>query len=214
MSEATAVGRLPRGRHRLSRDHVVRSQRERMLRAMADTMVDRGYVGTSVAEVIRRAGVSRETFYQQFSSKQDCFVATYDAAVAVLLHRTDDPARQPAAGRAPIEQFSHLLGRYLDALVGEPAFARVFLIEVYAAGPAAVARRARAQALFAEALIDIFGASAPSDRFACETLVAAISSMVTTKLAASDLDGLRALQLPIVELVARAIRMPGVCEDQ
>ncbi len=75
---------LPRGRHKLSRAEVTGSQRARMLQAMAEAMAERGYVGTPVAEIIRRAGVSRETFYQQFSSKQDCFLAGLEDAIGRL----------------------------------------------------------------------------------------------------------------------------------
>ena len=71
---------LPRGRHRLPREEVVSSQRTRMLRGMAEAMMEKGYVNTTVADVIGRAGVSRETFYQQFSSKADCFMSAFDAA--------------------------------------------------------------------------------------------------------------------------------------
>ena len=52
------VEQLPRGRHRLTREQVTTSQRERMLVAMADAVAELGYAKTSVAEVIRRAGVS------------------------------------------------------------------------------------------------------------------------------------------------------------
>ena len=87
MTPDTAPARLPRGRHGLSREEVVESQRGRLLRAMADAVADKGYAETSVAEVIARAGVSRETFYEQFSSKEDCFHDTFDAAGAILLGR-------------------------------------------------------------------------------------------------------------------------------
>src|SRR5207248_674090 len=76
---------LPRGPHKLSREAVVRSQRARLIRAMAEAMAERGYANTSVADVLGRARVSRETFYQQFSSKQDCFIAAYEEAVGRIL---------------------------------------------------------------------------------------------------------------------------------
>src|SRR3954468_16052406 len=77
--------RLPRGRHGLSREQVVGSQRGRIFRAMAETMARKGYATTSVAEVLRAAGVSRETFYEQFSSKEDCFMAAFESAVGSVL---------------------------------------------------------------------------------------------------------------------------------
>ena len=66
---AAATGRLPRGRHSLSREEVARSQRDRLVRAMADVMAEKGYARTSVADIVRGAGVSRESFYERFGSK-------------------------------------------------------------------------------------------------------------------------------------------------
>src|SRR5438128_2010518 len=80
-----APSTLPRGPHKLSREEVAHSQRNRLIRAMAEAMADKGYVETSVADVLERARVSRETFYQQFSSKQDCFVAAYGEAASAIL---------------------------------------------------------------------------------------------------------------------------------
>ena len=82
-----SVQPLPRGRHSLSREEVRASQRRRMLEAMANATAEKGYVHTTVADVIKRAGVSRETFYEHFSDKEDCFIAAYDAGVEAVLVR-------------------------------------------------------------------------------------------------------------------------------
>src|SRR5688500_10815012 len=79
------VEQLPRGRHGLSREEVAESQRERMLRAMAEAVSERGYAKTPVAEVLRRAGVSRETFYQHFANKDACFLDAFDYAAGILM---------------------------------------------------------------------------------------------------------------------------------
>ena len=187
------VTRLPRGRHGLTREEVVGSQRARIFRAMADTMARKGYAATSVSEVLRAAGVSRETFYEQFTSKEDCFMAAFEAAVDSVL------GSMGGAG----SDFSRALRSYLDALAADPAFARMLLIEVYAAGPAAMQRRAELQQRFVDALDAALGARTASDRFANEALVAMISSMVTARLAVGDVDGLRALHRPIMQFVRR-----------
>jgi AcrR family transcriptional regulator len=196
----TSSERLPRGRHGLTRDQVVRSQRARIFRAMADTMARKGYADTSVAEVLRTARVSRETFYEQFDSKEDCFMSALEAAVDVVLGAAF--AAPPREG-TPLERFDRGLRAYLDALAAEPALARMFLIEVYAAGPAALERRAAVQQRFAEALHATFGRRTAGTRFANEALVAATSSMVTARLAAGDVNGLRALRRPLVALARR-----------
>jgi AcrR family transcriptional regulator len=189
---------LPRGPHKLSRDQVVRSQRGRMLRAIAEAVSEKGYGDTSVADVLRRARVSRETFYQQFSSKQDCFIAAYEQAADIVLALLEHEASSPGT---PLERFDRTVGVYLDALAAEPAFARLFMVEVYCAGERVLERREEIQGRFAALLIDGFGARGRTERFGCETLVAAIITMVTARLAAGDIDGLRALREPLTDLV-------------
>jgi AcrR family transcriptional regulator len=193
---------LPRGRHKLPREQVVRSQRDRLLRAMAEAMAEKGYVETSVADVLRRARISRETFYQQFSSKQDCFIAAFDAAAGTILGRAASAAGQSGG---PLERFDRALRAYLDALAAEPELARLFLLEVYAAGEPALQRRGEVQGRFADLVAAGVGARNDGERFACDTLVAAISAMVTARLAAGDPEGLRALHEPLVALVERAL---------
>ncbi len=203
MSPQTAPARLPRGRHGLSREEVVHSQRDRMLRALAQTMADKGYAAVTVADVLRAAGVSRETFYEQFKSKEDCFAHAYEAAARMLLAGLTEEAE--GADGDPLERLGRTLSVYLDTLAAESEFARLFLVEVYAAGREALARRAAVQRAFVDLVIDGLGARTAEDRFACEAFVAATSSMVTTRLAANDIDGLRALHRPLLRLAGRLL---------
>ena len=91
------VERLPRGRHGLSREFVAQNQRERLLAALAECLEERGYDGTTVSMVGKRAGVSKSDFYKQFESKDACFLAAYDDAVERIRER----ARWPPASRMP-----------------------------------------------------------------------------------------------------------------
>lgn len=210
----TAPRKLPRGRHGLSREEVAASQRERLLRAMAEAVAEHGYAKTSVAQVLRRAGVSRESFYEQFANKEDCFLAAYDEAATVLLgimaaglaapEPEADP--DPAAAELPVlEQLSRVLRAYLAALAAEPAIARTFFVEVYAAGDAALRRRVDVQARFVDAMATLVDARDDTDRFAVEALVAAISALVTQRVCAGRFDELEALHGPVVGLVARVL---------
>lgn len=176
------------------------SQRLRMLRAMAEAVAAKGYARTSVADVLRRAGVSRETFYEQFSSKEDCFLATFDKAAEMLLEQLADVAGRATEG----DRFERLVTAYLDAIAREPAYARVYLVEAPAVGPEAVRRRAAIQGRFTDALAELLEARAPHERFACEVLVAAVGAMVSARLALGESESLRELREPIVDLVRRA----------
>ncbi len=189
---------LPRGRHSLSRDDVVGRQRARMLIALADVLSERGYVDTPVAAVLERAGVSRETFYQQFASKQDCFIAALEDAVGELASSL--AATLGAADTPPLERFDNMLAGYLDTLAARPERARLFLIETYAAGPEAMRRRLELQQQFVDGIAATFGARTAAQRFACEALVAATVSSVTARFVAGDLRRLAALRPRLVEL--------------
>lgn len=131
-------GVLPAGPHNLPREFVLRSQRDRMLDAMAQVCASEGYGGATVATVIAGAGVSRKTFYEQFRDREDCFLAAYDAILAQFLGKVTAAYRQPELDwpvrvRAAIEAL-------LAFLAAEPAFARMCIVEVLAAGERAIER--------------------------------------------------------------------------
>jgi AcrR family transcriptional regulator len=144
---------LPRGPHSLSRDEVVASQRGRMIEAMAETVAEKGYAATTVADVVARAGVSRKTFYEHFADREACFLAAYDAAVDALFAAVADhvAAGEPAGDDWRMRVRAGVRA-YLEAMAAEPAFARTFLVEVRVAGPRALARRAEVHARFVDYL--------------------------------------------------------------
>lgn len=196
----TTSGRLPRGRHSLTREEVARSQRERIIHGMAGVMAEDGYVGTSVTAILKRAGVSRQTFYEQFASKEECFAATYAWAAEILVRETAQAGGEEGGDGDAIDR---MLGFYLRGLAAAPAFARVVLIETYAAGPAALEARIAMQRGFARTIGDVLGATTDDDRFACEALVGAVVSLVTSRLATGDVAGMLALHAPLAGLLRR-----------
>src|SRR5215218_1105093 len=117
---------LPRGPHNLTRDDVLSSQRQRMLEAMAASVADKGYAGTTVSDVVAGAGVSRKTFYEHFRDKEDCFLAAFDVGVERLLGAIVE-AEADEDGWIP--RMRARVRAYLVTLADNPAFARTFLIE-------------------------------------------------------------------------------------
>ena len=214
---------LPRGPHKLSREEVERSQRQRLLAAATDAVADKGYVATSVADILRRAGVSRTTFYRMFKDKQDCFLAALGAnaeTVAALMQAELDAgradaeradARQADASKDPLVVLDRVLGTYLELLHGAPALARVFLVEVYAAGPEAIEQRRRTLDRFVDIVAETYRGSSgplgtePEQRMAAEVLVGAVSSMVTNAVGAGDVEALPALRGPLMQLAERIL---------
>ena len=94
--------RLPHGPNGMGRDEVARNQRTRLFGAMIESVSRRGYHATTVAHVIALAGVSRRAFYEQFSNKEECFLATYDIVVARARKRVLDAwQRERGMGQSP-----------------------------------------------------------------------------------------------------------------
>src|SRR5438477_7835922 len=91
--------RLPHGPHRLSRSAVVRHQRVRIHGAMIEAVAQHGYGATSV-RLVGLAGVSRRCFYEQFTNKEDCFLATFDLLAGRGVRRMSDAY---AAARGDLE---------------------------------------------------------------------------------------------------------------
>jgi len=204
------VQQLPRGRHRLAREEVLASQRGRLLVAMSEAVAENGYAKTSVAEVLRRARVSRETFYEHFQNKEHCFNAAYDGAAALLATEIGSGLAASAETRDVAERLNDLLRRYLETLQSEPALARTFLVEVYAAGPAALERRVEVQSRFVDLVAFIAGAKDERQRFACEAVVAAVSALVTQRVCAGRTDTLTELEEPLADLVTDLLNAVGL----
>jgi AcrR family transcriptional regulator len=135
------AGPLPAGRHSLTREVVLASQRGRLLDAMAQAVAEHGYGATTVAHVVALAGVSRKTFYEHFADKEDCFLALYDTGIAYVLGRIAEAVQDQSFDGEPHARLAAGLQAFLAVLAEEPAFSRAIILEVHAAGARATARR-------------------------------------------------------------------------
>lgn len=141
---------LPRGRSRLPTPAVQASQRDRLLRAVIAEAAEAGYPAVTVAGIVRRAKVSRAAFYVHFADKEDCFLAATHEGGQLLADRVLGGTRALAPD-APAEELLRAACRaFLGFLTDEPAFARVFHIDMPAAGPRAVERLDAAGTRFAQ----------------------------------------------------------------
>jgi AcrR family transcriptional regulator len=151
-SVSATAAQLPKGRHGLSREFVAHNQRERLIDAIANVVAEKGYAATRVVDITDYAGVSRKTFYELFTDKEDCFLQAYDVISGLMM---DKLGRGLAAAESTWEAKVHaLLGGLLEFMAAEPAFARMCIVEVLGSGPRGLARRDAA----IEAFFPIIGA--------------------------------------------------------
>ena len=196
------TGKLPSGRHGLSREAVVRSQRERMVESMIAVVALKGYTETTVADIISNAGVSRATFYEQFTDKEDCFVAAYGAVMERLLAfvargfaiETDDW----------IVQIRNGIGNLLVYLAHNPVAARVGIVEGFGAGARARDRYQQAVRCFLPFLDAGRAYTADPDRMppqSARMIVGGVSALMFNEASAGNAAGLPKL-LPEMMYVA------------
>jgi len=145
---------LPRGRSRLPLSAVRASQRERLLPSVIAAVAESGYQAVTVADIVRRARVSRVAFYAHFADKEDCFLAATAEGRELMISRIVSATRAlPAAIGDDVDDEQVLrvaLRAYLAFLAAEAAFARVFYVHMPTAGPRAVDRIDAAQGRFAD----------------------------------------------------------------
>jgi AcrR family transcriptional regulator len=111
-----------------------------MLAAMVDVVGERGAGNVTVADVVARSGVSRRTFYAVFEDREDCFLAAFDEAVAGIAEVVTSACERETVWR---ERVHAGLVALLDAFDREPGVGQLLIVETLAAGPKALARRAR-----------------------------------------------------------------------
>ncbi|CAN5668350.1 hypothetical protein BH10ACT9_BH10ACT9_04710 [soil metagenome] len=189
--------KLPPGRHHLTRAEVVADQRGRMIAGLGEAMSAKGFAGTTVADIIERAKVSKQTFYEHYDSKQACFMDAF-ARIHQMLDESSSAAK---LGKTPMETLDSVLAKYLETIARNATMARLYLVEVYAAGPEALRTRMEMQQRTVEQFIFLFDLRTEAGKFACRAVVAAISALVTHELVnGGGPDGVRDLHAPLLVL--------------
>jgi AcrR family transcriptional regulator len=136
---ATGEGKFPSGVRKLPSDLVRTLQRERLIAAMLNAAAELGYRETNVQDVIERAGVSRPTFYEHFTNKEDCFLSAFDTSAARLRQKVTAAARKGGDTWRDRTRFG--LEALLRFAAAEPDTARTLVVEGRAASPDAALRR-------------------------------------------------------------------------
>lgn len=193
---------LPRGRHGLPRELVVENQRARLISSMIETVAELGYGKATIAKVIKKAKISRRTFYESFANKEDCYRAAYAASFEYLRDLTVAAlaaAEWPGSVRVGLEAL-------LESLAAHPQLASFFLVSPASVGDEIASRHHLAMRELVEALL----ADAPkptASAVAAETRVEALAGGLS-RLTAVKINSGRSAELPallpdLVELFLR-----------
>ncbi len=156
-------------------------KRQRILRGMLVSVGTNGYEQTTVQDAITNAGLYRQAFYDNFKDKKDCYLHAIDAGSAWI-----ELAMREAAGGGSTwrGQLRGALAGLLSFLDEQPEIGRALLVEVHAAGPAAVEKRTEAIERAAE-MMDLAREESreAAPAISAEAIVAGILAVLHTRLA-------------------------------
>jgi len=111
---------------------------DRVLRALAAVVSERGYQETTVADVVERARTSQRTFYNSFTDKEAAMVAALDSGSAQMLAAALPAFRRANDWASSVYATQEAMFRFAAE---EPEFGRLGAVGMYAAGPRALEQR-------------------------------------------------------------------------
>ncbi|MFL5834716.1 MAG: TetR/AcrR family transcriptional regulator [Solirubrobacterales bacterium] len=192
---ANSSGKFPSGARKLPPELIRAIQRERLIVAMLNAAAELGYLETNVQDVIERAGVSRPTFYEHFSNKEDCFLAAFDTSAERLRIRVEAAARK--GGDVWRDRVRFSLQAILRFASREPDTARTMVVEARAASAPAVRRRVELLDEFARCLQadaeELLPKPLSQTPMTASGIVGGVESLLYSRLCRQEYDQLEAL---------------------
>ncbi len=150
-----------------------------------------GYPATSVREIASLAGVSNSTFYKQFDSLEDCFMAAFDSIVAMDAERVRSAFEAESGYR---RQLRAAFETYLNIAIDHPDWTYLVVVESLRLGATGVAGRQRAAEVYEELVSDAL--TDPAERatvpeLAVRAIVGGIRGLVQSRIRSGGLEELR-----------------------
>jgi AcrR family transcriptional regulator len=164
------------------------SQRQRIIRAAAKVVSERGYEALSIPAISAAAGTSNQTFYENFNSKREAFLAAYDVVAEKALRVGAEAFESESDGP---EATGTALRALTEHIAGNQVFARLAFVEMMTAGPPALDRSEE----MLSRVISSFGAGSKAlgtgvPRVALEATAAGIWFVVQREIASGREDAL------------------------
>jgi AcrR family transcriptional regulator len=174
---------------------------------MVEAVARHGYADTTLRDLVGLAGVSKTTFYEHFTDKQDCFLSTFDEIVAVASDQIGQAYNSPGNNR---ERLRVGLATFMELVATQQPAARLVIVDSLSLGTAAVEHRARAAAGFEQMLrqgLEDEGAEdSKSAELTARAIIAGIRRVVYRRLRVGQPEDLRGY---VDELLDWGLGYPG-----
>jgi AcrR family transcriptional regulator len=183
--------------------------RGRLLAAALEGIGDVGWADLTIADIVRRARVSKRTFYEHFATREACLLALYESVSAEVLDELDAAVERVPRGEGRIEAGATF---YLTRLQQRPRVVRTLAIEILHLGSAGLSIRRQVMrrfALFLRREINATGRRPPISLAVAMMIVGGINELALEALEEDRVDRLSELVGPIVEVVRGVLRCGG-----
>ncbi len=182
--------------------------RARLQEGMARAVAAKGYADTTIADIVREAGVSRRTFYENFADKAECLTALYESSSANALAVLRGAINPQSDWQAQVEQ---ALTAYFGALACNPVLLRTLFIEILGLGMPGLAARRRVNQQLVDLMLEVVnnrpGAplrKAPLQPMMAMAVVGGINEMVLQSIEQERAGQLQELVVPAASLLRAA----------
>jgi len=160
---------------------------QRIARAVAATVAEKGYTAMGTDDIAERASISLSTFYAHFKNKEEALLDAIELSGALILATVRPAVRRAPDWRAGVRAAYETMCAFLAA---EPDFAALTIAEVYAAGPRALAQRDRIIDSLQKMLAPGYAEHPETPAVAAEAIGGAIYALLGNQLRSSGPEGL------------------------
>jgi AcrR family transcriptional regulator len=209
----------------LSRERVGEIQRARIVTAMTELVHERGVAPVTVAHVVGRSGISRRTFYEIFTDREQCLLAAFEYAVeraaAVVLPAYAAAGAEAEGGGAEgvwEERIRGGLRALLEFLDEQPAMGGLCVVDALAAERSVLERRARVVGVLVDAVhrggIRPRGSVARPPRIVAEGAVGAVLAVIHARMLERDPKPLVGVLNQLMGMIVLPYRGPEAAESE
>ncbi|MEY2863116.1 MAG: hypothetical protein RLY58_823 [Pseudomonadota bacterium] len=189
---------------------------ERLMQGLALSVAEKGYVDTTIADIVRHARVSRRTFYQHFNDKKECLLYSYRKT---SFHTLEQVSLAVQASRQVthdlVEHVRQGVTVFLLLINSQPRYMQVLMTEILLAGHQGLVVRREVMNQFSQLLqlmvntpmaLPVHGVSPrPISALLSTALVGAINELVLLAFEENRTEAFDDLALPIEQMILSVI---------
>jgi len=130
---------LPRGRNSLLTEETRDKQQRRLVKAAISAFAEKGFAATTITDIVKRARVSKQVFYEIFKNKEDCFLVADDLGRKALYEQVLTGIK--GKGLHGDHWIRSSVRAYLQLCINEQEFTKAWAIEFPNAGSRCLEQR-------------------------------------------------------------------------